>query len=511
MGTDLKPSEFSARLRLPQKKEEDAHRRSRSIKWKIYAYLVLFTAIILLLLWLCQVVFLDDIYKTIKIGEIHLAAHELTAKIDSDNFAEEAETCARRGELCLLVLKMIDENTAAELVSVETLPNCAIHNTDRNSKFTLYDLARANGGELIRRYRFDPAKRVYYTVEDDLYKSAPDSEESIIYTLITQNSAGDSILLLLNSVISPVEATVKTLNILLAVISALLLLLALALATVISRRIARPIVRINETAKQLAVGKYDVNFPSSSYREIDELAGTLNYAASELSKVETLRRELIANISHDLRTPLTMIEGYGEVMRDLPGENTPENVQIIIDEANRLSSLVSDMLDLSRLHAGAVEFRPVPLNLTELIRSTLTRYNKLCASDGYVIDFLCDRDVTVSGDATRLNQVIYNLVNNAVTYTGADKRVTVEQTIHDGRVRISVTDTGEGIPPEKLEMIWDRYYKGENAHRRPSVGTGIGLSIVKSIMELHHGTYGVASTEGVGSTFWVEMDVYSGE
>ncbi len=505
----MKPSDSLKRLRDPGQKS-GGRRHSRSIKWKIYAYLVLFTAIILLLLWLCQVVFLDSIYKSIKIGEIRIAAHELTARIDSENFAEEAETWARRGELCLLALKMIDENTAIELVSVETLPNCAIHNTDRNSKFTLYDLARSNGGESMQRYRFDPSKRVYYTVGDDPSDSS-DSEESIIYTIITRNAAGDSILLLLNSVITPVEATVKTLNILLGVISVLLLLLALMLAILISRRIAKPIVRINETARQLAAGKYDVTFPSSSYREIDELAGTLNYAAAELSKVETLRRELIANISHDLRTPLTMIEGYGEVMRDLPGENTPENVQIIIDEANRLSSLVNDMLDLSRLHAGAVEFRPVPLNLTELIRSTLTRYNKLCASDGYVIDFICDGDVTVSGDATRLNQVIYNLVNNAVTYTGADKRVTVRQEVGEGRVRISVTDTGEGIPPEKLDMIWDRYYKGENAHRRPSVGTGIGLSIVKSIMDMHHGTYGVTSTEGVGSTFWVEMDVYTGE
>nr|MBQ4319562.1 HAMP domain-containing histidine kinase [Clostridia bacterium] len=482
------------------------------IKWRIFGWLALFTAIILTILWLCQTVFLDDIYKLIKISEIRMTAAELIRNIDSPTFETDAEEVARGNDLCLMVLKMESEDTAREVLSVMTLNNCAIHNTDRGSKFVLYDLAKANGGSAMTRYRYDSQRRVYVNMDDDLFDKTLDAEETMIYTVITHNRYGDTMLLLLNSVITPVSATIRTLNIQLTVISAVLLLIALLMALLISRSISKPLTKLTDSAKQLARGNYGIGFSqdrkiSRSCREIAELASTLDYAADELSKVETLRRELIANISHDLRTPLTMIEGYGEVMRDLPGENTPENVQIIIDEAKRLSSLVNDVLDLSRIQSGAAEFVRTPLDITELVSTTLTRYNKLCEADGYRIYFNFDTHVIVEGDVTRLGQVIYNLVGNAVTYTGADKTVRVTQAPSNGRVRISVTDSGEGIPEDKLEHIWDRYYKGDKAHRRASVGTGLGLSIVKSVMDQHGGSYGVDSVVGQGSTFWVELDV----
>lgn len=143
-----------------------------------------------------------------------------------------------------------------------------------------------------------------------------------------------------------------------------------------------------------------------------ELAATLNYAAAELSKVEDLRRELIANVSHDLRTPLTMISGYAEVMRDIPGENTPENVQIVIDEANRLTGIVNDLLDLSKLQAGALTLTVSEFNLTEDIRNTLHRYDKLA---DFSFPFTYDRTVYVCADQLKISQVLYNLVNNAST------------------------------------------------------------------------------------------------
>lgn len=485
--------------------------RQPGIKWKLFAYLAAFAVVILVILWLFQIVFLSDIYKLIRIADVRIAAHTLTDAIDEVNFANLANETARRNQICLIVLRMDDDDTAVEIVSVETQQFCLIHNTDRAAKFTIYDLAKKNGGSVMRRYRIDARKQVFYQVEDGLFSDEPDAEESILYAALTENDDGETFLLLLNAVVTPVNATLRTLNAQLSVISVVLLLLALLLAFLISRRVSRPIIRINESAKQLATGDYDVTFEGGSYREITELAETMNYAAVELSKVESLRRELIANISHDLRTPLTMIEGYGEVMRDLPGENTPENVQIIIDEAKRLSSLVNDLLDLSRIQSGVVQFEMQPVDLTGLITETLARFNKLLEADGYQVFFTPVGHASVMGDSTRLTQVIFNLVNNAVTYTGADKRILVRQTIRDGRVRISVTDTGEGIPPDKLDMIWDRYYKGDKAHRRASVGTGLGLSIVKSIVEAHGGQYGVESTLGEGSTFWVEFDTVNAE
>ena len=250
-----------------------------------------------------------------------------------------------------------------------------------------------------------------------------------------------------------------------------------------------------------------MEFNAKGYREVEELNDTLNYAKTELAATEKLQQELIANISHDLRTPLTMITGYGEVMRDLPGENNAENIQIIIDEATRLSTLVNDLLDLSKLQSGALQAEKKEFCLTDSVSGILERYSKLVEQDGFNISFDSSEDIYVNADELRISQVIYNLVNNAVNHAGADKTVIITQKLFDRRVRIEVTDHGEGIPADKLPYIWERYYKVDKEHKRGVIGSGLGLSIVKSILDAHNARYGVRSTYGKGSTFWFELAV----
>ena len=173
------------------------------------------------------------------------------------------------------------------------------------------------------------------------------------------------------------------------------------IAIVAARKISKPITDTTKSALKLAKKDYDVQFNSTGYLEVTELNNTLNYAATELKKVDSLQRELIANISHDLRTPLTMITGYGEVMRDLPGENTPENIQIIIDEANRLNMLVTDLLDISKLQSGATEINKEVFSITTLIKEMFQRYNKLKEQEGYTLDFEYDEDIYVNAEIGR--------------------------------------------------------------------------------------------------------------
>ena len=165
-----------------------------------------------------------------------------------------------------------------------------------------------------------------------------------------------------------------TLRIQLIYISVILILLSLVIAFIISRRVSRPIIVINDTAKELAKGNFSVEFNGKDYREISELSDTLNHTAKELSKTDVLQKELLANVSHDLRTPLTMITAYSEVMRDLPGENTPENVQVIIDETKRLTVLVNDLLDMSKIQAGVTVLETKEYDLTDSIQATTDRY-----------------------------------------------------------------------------------------------------------------------------------------
>jgi signal transduction histidine kinase len=165
------------------------------------------------------------------------------------------------------------------------------------------------------------------------------------------------------------------------------------------------------------------------------------------------------------------------------------------------------MLDLSKIQAGTRKPEMQLFSLTETVRSTMMRYERLTLQNGYRIDFESAEEVNVIADRGMLLQVIYNLINNAINYTGADQYVLVKQEIKDGIVRISISDTGEGIPEDQLPMIWDRYYRVDKLHKRATVGSGIGLSIVKGILELHHATYGVSSTVGHGSVFWFELPI----
>ena len=233
----------------------------------------------------------------------------------------------------------------------------------------------------------------------------------------------------------------------------------------------------------------------------------MNYTKTELGKIDTLQKELIANISHDLRTPLTLIGGYAEVMRDIPGEINDENLQVIIDESERLTNLVSDVLDISKLSAGVQQLNFETLDLTECIKSIIPRYNKLVEKDNYQIVFESTgiTAAPVTADRTRLLQVLYNLINNALSYTGEDKTVLIRLLESDEGYTVHIIDSGEGIAEDKLPYIWDRYYKVDKNHRRAQMGSGLGLSIVKQILDAHGATYGVSSKLGEGSDFWFTM------
>lgn len=489
------------------------------IKWKIFIYLLGFTAVLLALLWFFQTVYLDEFYKNIKTSEIESAFENIETAIDDEDMTEAIEVIASSYDICILVTNM----SGNELYSYEQNMQCTIHKVRHENIRYYIAMAQAGGGTYTEKIeksdeemykpdgdgKADDNMNRFESYVPDRFHNMPDlrAVESIIKVNIYEKSDGEQIAVIINSVITPVDATVHTLRIQLIYISVIMIVLALLIAIIISWRISKPIIKINDSAKKLGKGDYTVKFEGNSYKEIAQLSDTLNHATCELAKAEGLQRELIANVSHDLRTPLTMITAYSEVMRDLPGENTPENVQVVIDEAKRLTSLVNDLLDISKLQAGVTELELKEYDLTQSIDSVLGRYSKFLEQNGYTINFEYDKHVNVVADEYKIYQVIYNLVNNAINYTGEDKSVTVCQRIIGSIVRIEVSDTGNGIAKEELENVWERYYKVDKSHKRAMMGTGLGLSIVKNILKLHNAQYGVDSEEGVGTTFWFELKI----
>jgi len=422
------------------------------LKWKMFTFLLGFCALLLIILWLFQTVFLTDMYKIIRKNEIKKAIALVEENIDSAGLQTVLNNLEAGKEIIVMPAKEFAQ------------PERMMHN-DRGRR---------------------PPETITETKE-----------------FILQD--GRTISLTFHAMITPVDATVSTLQLQLYIITGIMLLLAVFIAVAISARISRPIEEINKSAKILASGCYDTSFEGHGFLEIRELSDTLNIAASELSKVEKLRKELMANISHDLRTPLALIYSYAEVMHDFPDEISAEQTEIIMKEVERLNSLVKDVMDVSRMETGTIEMNRELYNLTHSLKSTTMRMAELVKKDGYTINFESEDDVFVVADEVKITQAFYNLLLNAITHGGSDKNVTVRQSVSGDFVKIEVEDSGEGITGEDLPHIWDRYYKVDKKHRRGITGTGLGLSIVKKIVDIHEGSCGVESEPGKGSIFWIML------
>lgn len=473
---------------------------SMPLRAKILLTMSLFLLLVLGLLWLFQGVLFGRIFEEVRVTEGRYVADKMEKALKNGGFSameQAADDYAPQRTACVSVYRIV--NTVSKKVTdLHTNDNCRIHDIANLSDLlhSLYIAAENGGGSAVQRFEAP--------VWGNQFHGSHPSDTAFCVTIVPAEP-GTEYLIVVNVEVYPSAATVATLRRQLVFISVAITLLAAGVALWISARVSRPIVRLNRGAKELARGNYGADFSAPGYRETEELGETLAYAADELSKTEALRRELIANVSHDLRTPLTMIGGYAEIMRDIPGEITQENLQIIVDETRHLSALVNDLLDVSRLLSGAEAMRPEPMDLSKTVKDVHSHFEALLAPKGYTVTAHIAPGATVVGDGKRLRQAIYNLVGNAVNYTGEDKRVEIRLELMDGRVRFAVSDTGAGIAQEDLPRIWDRYYKVDKVHRREAVGTGLGLSIVKSVLDAHGAKFGVSSEPGHGSCFWFEL------
>ena len=497
--------------------ENKPKKRSRyGIKWKLYGILIAFVGILVGIIWFFQFRMLTVFYQNNKYKELQNTALIIADEIQNfDHTKDIVEDHASDFDEDIWICRVEDNLPKIHIYARATGEH--IGNMISSNMDYLYKSAVSNGGTYIALIsnNIDGEDTELRIIDDNMgspkeypkHRGKVDDQRAIYVTV--KDTYNGRFLIVQSAELTPVETVVKTVRNQYLWIGIIMSVVALATAVFISKLITKPMEKMNKSAKRLAKGDYGVDFTVQGYREIDELADTLNYAAEELAKADHLQKELVANVSHDLRTPLTLIKGYSEVMRDIPGENKAENIQIIIDETARLSDLVSDVLDLSRIQSGMRKPDIQEFSLTDTVKETMQRYERLTKQDGYSIVFNAEGDVSVMADRVMILQVVYNLINNAINYTGEDKKVWVEQTVRDDTVRISVTDSGEGISEEQLGAIWDRYYKVDKVHRRATVGTGLGLSIVKQILELHEAKYGVDSTVGEGSTFWFELEIFN--
>lgn len=468
-------------------------KRILTLRTAIWLYFVIFITGILALLWFTFGVSLESNYKSKKTKDIVSIASYILRGWNEDNLTVDSlDKTAYENNMCIL----IQDSSGYTVYSYDMMANnCLIHGVYSLNLFKYRDMALSS-------------KNGYYYAE---VNNPRFNTNTLLFVMVIGSVDTPEGYIYLNTSLAPLKSTADIIKEQILGIGIMFLLLGLIVAFFLATVIEAPIVRITKSAKKMGEGSYNVEFDGHGYEETEILAETLNHAEKEISKVDTLRRDLIANVSHDLRTPLTMVKAYAEMIRDISGNNPEkrkEHLDVIIEESDRLATLVSDILDLSKLESGALEINMTEFSLTDTIKSIMERYTLLSEQEGYNFIISADKNFIVKADAVKIQQVLYNLINNAVNYTGEDKTVYITQIIKSKKLaRIEITDTGAGIPEELIPLIFDRYYRTEKS-KREVIGTGLGLSIVKQILQKHNCEFGVRSQEGIGSTFWFEIRGY---
>ena len=447
-----------------------------NIQFKTMSSLIIFSILILLIMWIFQIIFLKTYYEVYQIKSLKNIATELKQNTYT---RIELETLAYNNDMCI---EYIINNKSYIFNGLNK--NCILNNN--NIKKIQSNFINKNiNKEMIK------------------LNNPLNNSKSLLYSIKLSNNE----FIFLNAALEDVNSTTSILTNQLIYVTFIVIILAIVVSIYLSKMLNKPIINITNEAKKLAKGN-KINIKKSDIYEIDELANVLNFASQEINKTDELRRDLLANVSHDLKTPLTMIKAYAEMIRDInikDNEQAKENLNIIKDETDRLNILVNDILNLSKLEKTQETLEKSEFDLVELINKIIKKYNIIKEMENYNFKLDLPKKAIVYGDINKISQVIYNLINNAINYTGDDLTVTIEVIEKKKTFLVNIIDTGKGIKKEELNIIWDKYYKNEKNHKRNKIGTGVGLSIVKNILERHKFIYGVKSEEGIGTTFYFEI------
>ncbi len=454
--------------------------KKKSLHRKIWIFFFLFSLFILLFLWLFQGLFFDKYYELHRTKELSNIAFKIEENYKKEGFLEFLDSLSHDEGFC---------------VEIESFGE------------SIYESMSFNKGCMIGKgkdtYKSDfissnEQKKAYKIINTKF------NNEALVYGIRLDKN----IYAYISISLEPLDSATLLLKKQLVILSILVLGLSLLAAYFLSKLISKPIEEMSEKASQIAKGSFKDSFSSATdIKEIQELENSLNEMRNEFNRTEELRRDLIANVSHDLKTPLTMIKAYAEMVRDLTyksKEKRNENLNVIIEESERLNLLVEDILTLSSIQAETVKLEYSNFSLDDMIDSIIKRYDVLLEKEDY--QFLNEKKkIVVYADKKRTEQVIYNILNNAINYTGEDKNIFITIEELEKTVRVSIRDTGKGIKKEEMNKIWNKYYHSDKKHKRNKVGTGLGLAIVKNILEGYHLPYGIESEEGKGTTFYFEL------
>ncbi len=480
--------------------------KSSSIMLRTWIYFVVMTIIFFALFWVTEIIIFNIYSRAMKEEGIKRECSELTT-----SFTGEVSP----GYMTQVERSVIVHSMHFSIFTVDCPLNEAIdEDVNLIVNADMFDGHAPNA---------EARERALSVILDDRYFNSVDSgshsfrmrlpmldTSDDVYTYVFSGSREIAGTVYYFCAFAPVTGANNTSNMIIGqmvAVSIITLIVSIMLAYFFSKSITKPISEYAKTARLMGKGE-KVIFEEVGLDEYDELARALNNSNRELEKTEKMRRDFLANVSHDLRTPLTMVKAYAEMIRDISGKNEKkraEHCEVIIGEVDRLTLLVNDILDLSKIQSGTRKPEKRKIDLSSVVSEVIKRFS-IYARGGYEFSVEIEKECYVSTDERMLEQICYNLIGNAINYTGDDKKVKVKVSKDAERVRVEIADTGKGIAPNERDSVWERYYRSSQA-KRTAIGTGLGLSIVKNLYEVLGAQYGIDSELNAGSTFWFEFPV----
>lgn len=462
-----------------------------------------FTVVIFTVLWLLQTVFLQKFYNGMIIRNTVKVADKISSESQSSDITSYIDDISRSNSI---------------LVFVTDTDGNILYSSDEYKKGHKFKDERlempynGNGKEMRFHYRELPENYTEFLSAvnaSDSGEAELQNDDIYVYgRLIDFYGSDEKAVLYVGTTLNAVGSTARIIRIQLIWVTLLSIIIAFVLALFMSKSFSKPVSQLNEKAHKLGEKDNDAEFSEGFCTELDELNKTLDTTSEKLKKNREFQNELLANVSHDLRTPLTMIKGYAEMIRDISREDEKqcaEDVAVIVEETDRLTALVNEILEYSELQMSDSEAVMNDVDLSETVASVADSFDKLYSKDGYVFERNITDDIHIKGNISRLKRAIYNLLDNAVRHAGEDKWIGITLRTDNDKAIIEISDHGSGIAPEELEHIWDRYY---TKRQRSGKGvSGLGLAIVKQIVSQHNGVCKAESEVGAGSVFSIELSI----
>ena len=478
-------------------------RKTNSFRKKLLSWFMFFTVVIFTVLWLLQTVFLQKFYNGMIIRNTVKVADKISTESQSSDITSYIDDISRSNSI---------------LVFVTDTDGNIMYSSDEYKKGHKFKDERlempynGNGKEMRFHYRELPENYTEFLSAvnaSDSGEAELQNDDIYVYgRLIDFYGSDEKAVLYVGTTLNAVGSTARIIRIQLIWVTLLSIIIAFVLALFMSKSFSKPVSQLNEKAHKLGEKDNDAEFSEGFCTELDELNKTLDTTSEKLKKNREFQNELLANVSHDLRTPLTMIKGYAEMIRDISREDEKqcaEDVAVIVEETDRLTALVNEILEYSELQMSDSEAVMNDVDLSETVASVADSFDKLYSKDGYVFERNITDDIHIKGNISRLKRAIYNLLDNAVRHAGEDKWIGITLRTDNDKAIIEISDHDSGIAPEELEHIWDRYY---TKRQRSGKGvSGLGLAIVKQIVSQHNGVCKAESEVGAGSVFSIELSI----